>query len=41
MAMYRCACGEWVSSTEKHKCKPQPFNVVMTDEDKEKNTNSI
>jgi hypothetical protein len=37
MAMYRCACGEWVSSTEKHKCKPQPFNVIMTDEEKQKN----
>jgi hypothetical protein len=40
MAMYLCTCGEWVSTSENHKCKPYPSNVIMTDEDKKKNKNS-
>jgi hypothetical protein len=37
MAMYLCTCGEWVSSTDNHQCKLNPFNVIMNDEDKEQN----
>lgn len=39
MAMYQCKfCEDWILSGHNHKCnpKPVPFNVVMTDEDKEK-----
>lgn len=39
MAMYQCkACEGYVTAGKKHECKPKPkpFNVIMTDEDKQK-----
>lgn len=39
MAMYQCKfCEDWILSGHKHECnpKPMPYNVVMTDEDKQK-----
>lgn len=41
MAMAMCpVCGGTIVGGKEHKCKPYPFNVIMTDEDKEKFTKS-
>jgi hypothetical protein len=41
MVMAMCGvCGGTIVGGKEHKCPPYPFNVIMTDEDKERIKNS-